>query len=138
MDPLTGAVAAVNPIIKWNFSVPGPKHLAVAIDNRTRRSFLSRLGPPGNVEGSLNPSDNTAQTEQIPKGPFTDGKEVLFVIAPLQVLGPPLLDELIAPVAFRAFDMIQYGKKFDPKLVIGTRGMTGTNPDAIEAWAFDP
>ncbi len=102
---MTGRVAARNPIIKWHFSVPGPKHLAVAIDNRTRRSFVSRLGPPGNVEGSLDPDENTAQTEQIPAGPFTDGKEVLLVIAPLQVIGPPLLDELVAPAAFRVFDM---------------------------------
>jgi hypothetical protein len=118
--------------------VPGPKHLAVALDNRTRRSFLSRLGPPGNVEGSLDPDDDTAQTAQIPAGPFTDGKEVLLVIAPLQVLGPPVLDELVAPAAFRAFDVKDYALKVDPRLPFGSRGMAGTNPDAIEAWAFDP
>ena len=137
-DPVTGQVAAVNPIIKWHFTVPGPKHLTVAIDNRTRRSFLSRLGPPGNVEGSLDPDERTAQTEQIPAGPFTDGKEVLLIIAPLQVFGPPLLDELVAPAAFRAFDVKSYSKKLDPNLALGTRGMSGTDPDAIEAWAFDP
>jgi hypothetical protein len=137
-DPVTGRVAAVNPIIKWHFSVPGPKHLAVALDNRTRRSFVSRLGPPGNVEGSLDPNERTAQTEQIPAGPFTEGKEVLLVIAPLQVLGPPLLDELVAPAAFRVFDLIAYSKKLDPELKFGSRSMSGTNPDAIEAWAFDP
>ena len=93
---------------QWHYSVPGPKHLAVAIDNRTRRSFPSRIGPPGNVEGSFDPNAVTAQTEQIPAGPFTDGKEVLLVIAPLQVIGPPLLDELVAPAAFRVFDMIAY------------------------------
>jgi hypothetical protein len=137
-DPLTGKVAAVNPIIKWHFSVPGPKHLAVALDNRTRRSFLSRLGPPGNVEGSLDPTERTAQTEQIPAGPFTDGKEVLLVVAPLQVLGPPILDELVAPAAFRVFDLKAYSSKLDPELKFGSRSMSGTNPDAIEAWAFDP
>ena len=137
-DPVTGRFPARNPTIKWHYSVPGPKHLAVAIDNRTRRSFVSRLGPPGNVEGSFDPDAVTAQTEQIPAGPFTDGKEVLLVIAPLQVLGPPLLDELIAPAAFRAFDLKEYSKKLDPKLRFGSRGMSGTDPDAIEAWAFDP
>ncbi|MGH8523607.1 MAG: hypothetical protein ACREXY_05150, partial [Gammaproteobacteria bacterium] len=55
-DPVTGRFPARNPVIKWHYSVPGPKHLAVAIDNRTRRSFVSRLGPPGNVEGSLDPN----------------------------------------------------------------------------------
>ena len=138
VDPVTGRTAAVNPIIKWHFSVPGPKHLAVALDNRTRRSFVSRVGPPGNVEGSLDPEANTAQTEQIPAGPFTDGKEVLLLIAPLQVVGPPLLDELIAPAAYKAFDALSYGSKLDPELAFGSRGMSGTNPDAIEAWAFDP
>ena len=137
-DPVTGRFPARNPTIKWHYSVPGPKHLAVAIDNRTRRSFVTRLGPPGNVEGSLDPSEKTAQREQIPAGPFTDGKEVLLVIAPLQVLGPPLLDELVAPAAFRVFDLKDYSKKLDPNLKFGSRGMSGTNPDAIEAWAFDP
>jgi hypothetical protein len=137
-DPLTGSVAARNPIITWHYSVPGPKHLAIAIDNRTRRSFLSRVGPPGNIGGSLDPDEKTAQTEQIPAGPFTDGKEVLLVIAPLQVLGPPLLDELIAPAAYRVFDAKAYSKKLDPNLRFGSRGMSGTDPDAIEAWAFDP
>lgn len=136
-DPVTGRFPARNPTIKWHYSVPGPKHLAVAIDNRTRRSFPTRLGPPGNVEGSLDPSAKTAQTEQIPAGPFTDGKEVLLVIAPLQVIGPPLLDELVAPAAFRFFDAFAYKSKLDPKLKFGSRGMAGTNPDAIEAWAFD-
>lgn len=137
-DPVTGRFPARNPIIKWHYSVPGPKHLAVAIDNRTRRSFVSRIGPPGNVEGSFDLTERSAQSEQIPVGPFTDGKEVLLVIAPLQVLGPPLLDELVAPAAFKVFDMVGYKSKLDPELKFGSRGMSGTNPDAIEAWAFDP
>jgi hypothetical protein len=133
-----GSVSAVNPPITWHFSVPGPKHLAVALDNRTRRSFLSRNGPPGNVAGSLDATASTPQTEQVPAGPFTDGKEVLLVIAPLQVLGPPILDEFVAPAAFRAFDVKDYETKLQPGLRSGSRGMMGTNPDAIEGWAFDP
>ena len=101
--------------------MPGPKHLAVALDNRTRRSFLSRVGPPGNVEGSLDPDENTAQTEQIPAGPFTDGKEVLLVIAPLQVIGPPLLDELVAPPPIASSTWSTYGKKLDPRLASSAR-----------------
>jgi hypothetical protein len=137
-DPVTGVFPARNPVIKWHYTVPGPKHLAVAIDNRTRRSFVSRIGPPGNIEGSLDPTAVTAQTDQIPAGPLKDGKEVLLVIAPLQVLGPPLLDELIAPASFRVFDAKSYSAKLDPNLQRGSRGMAGTDPDAIEAWAFDP
>ena len=138
VDPVTGRFPARNPIIKWHYSVPGPRHLAVAIDNRTRRAFVSKIGPPGNIEGSLDPNEETPQTEQIPAGPFTDGKEVLLVIAPLQVIGPPLLDELVAPAAFKVFDAKSYSAKLDPNLKFGSRGMSGTDPDAIEAWAFDP
>jgi hypothetical protein len=136
-DPVDGSVSAVNPVITWHFSVPGPQHLAVAIDNRTRRSFPSRLGPPGNVAGSLDRTAQTVQTEQIPAGPLTDGKKVLLVIAPLQVLGAPILDELVAPAAYRAFDAKDFSEKLQPGLRTGSRGMPGTNPDAIEAWAFD-
>ena len=127
-----GSVDETRPPMKWHFSVPGPQHLVIALDNRTRRSFVSRNGPPGNVALS-------AQAEQVPVGPFADGKQVLIVIAPLQVLGPPLLDELIAPAAYKVFDMVGFtkGGKARPGLKDGSRAMLGTNPDAIEAWAFD-
>jgi hypothetical protein len=139
-----GDYTAVNPPIKWHFSVPGPKHLLVGIDNRTRRSYVSRQGPPGNVA-------IPAQAEQIP-ATLPAGCELLVVAAPLQVLGPGLLDELIAPSAYRVFDVASYGTlNPSPKEELaeeekarielkdrGTRRMLGTNPDAIEAWAFDP
>src|SRR5262245_7690187 len=44
-----GRVAAIKPPVTWHFSVDGPKHRVVALDNRTRRSYGSRNGPPGNV-----------------------------------------------------------------------------------------
>lgn len=121
-----------NPPVKWHFSIAGAKHLVLAMDNRTRRSYASRVGPPGNVAIPI-------QSEQIPPGPLTDGKEVLFVIPSLPVIGPALFDELIAPASYRAYDVIDYGDlqgKPEEK-TLGTKGMVGTNPDAIEAWAFD-
>jgi len=139
-----GGYDAIVPPIKWHWSVPGPKHLMVGIDNRTRRSFVSRQGPPGNVAIA-------AQQEQIP-ATLPAGCELLVVVAPLQVLGPGVLDELIAPTAYRVFDAKSYSdlnpdadadKPAEERLqvdlkAIGTRRMVGTNPDAIEAWAFDP
>ena len=125
---LDAGLASTSPPIKWHYSVPGHKHDLLAIDNRTRRSFPSVLGPPGNVSVD-------AQKEQIPEQPLSPGSEVLIVIAPLQVIGPPTFDELIAPIAYRAFDLASH-KSLEKQA--GTRGMTGTNPDAIEAWAFDP
>ncbi len=136
---LDGSYDPVTPQIKWHWSYKGPKYLMVALDNRTRRSFVSREGPPGNVSVS-------AQKDQIPET-LPAGLDVLIVIAPLQVLGAGLLDELIAPAAYRAFDAAKYSDlnpevskedKDAQRKGPGTRRMIGTDPDAIEAWAFDP
>src|SRR5262249_55174510 len=116
-----------DPPVKWHYAVPGPRHLLLALDNRTRRSFVSRVGPPGN-------SALRGIQEHIPSGPLPAGIEVLVVIAPLPVLGPPAFDEIIAPLAYRVFDTVAYFKhNRDVR-----SGMIGTHPDAIEAWAFDP
>jgi hypothetical protein len=130
---LDGRVGAVNPPMTWHFKVDGAKHRVIGLDNRTRRSFASRNGPPGNV-------DIDAQAEQIPAAPLPGGRELLVVVAPLQVIGPPLLDELVAPLTYRIFDTVkgfQSGSALGPKSKTGSRGMLGTNPDAIEAWCFD-
>jgi hypothetical protein len=114
--------------VKWHFSVKGSRHLLIAIDNRTRRSFVSRIGPPSNLSAS-------ALVEQVPLGPLEAGLDVLVVIAPLPVIGPPTLDELVAPLVYRIFDVTA---RNDLEEQEGTKGMAGTDPDAIEAWAFDP
>lgn len=116
------------PPVKWHFSVKGSRHLLIAIDNRTRRSFVSRIGPPGN----LSPK---ALAEQIPAGPLEAGLDVLVLVAPLPVIGPPMLDELVAPLVYRIFDLTA---RNNLEKQAGTKGMAGTDPDAIEAWAFDP
>jgi hypothetical protein len=126
-------LAGANPPVKWHYSVPGEKHLVLVTDNRTRRSYVSRVGPPGNVAVTVLP-------DMIPAGPLPAGKEVVFVITSEPVLGPSMFDELFAPSLYRIFDVKDYnelqGKPEDKTL--GTRGQIGTNPDAIEAWAFDP
>jgi len=127
IDTLLG-LDGKDPPVRWHYSYKGPKHLLLAIDNRTRRSFVSRLGPPGNVSAA-------AMKEQVPDGPLPAGIEVAVVVAPLPVLGPPVLDDLLAPLIYRIFDLTAYS---DLAKHPGTKDMPGTNPDAIEAWAFDP
>jgi hypothetical protein len=130
-DP-DGTYAETRPPLKWHYGFTGPGFVVAGLDNRTRRSFVSRSGPPGNVAIS-------ALADQIPAAPLPGNAEVLIVIAPLQVIGPPLLDELVAPASYRAFDMASYTfeNKAREGLRGGSRGMAGTNPDAIEGWAFD-
>ena len=129
----------VKPPLTWHFLIDGPQYRVVALDNRTRRSYATALGPPGNVS-------TDALVDQIPLSPMPVDKLVLVVIAPLQVIGAPTLDEVVAPVSYRAFDAVAAAKgifstsdssALSPHSTTGLRGMTGTNPDAIEAWAFD-
>ena len=124
---LFGLDGAQKPPIRWHYTVKCARHLLIAIDNRTQRSFVSRIGPPGNVAISQ-------IAEQIPAGPLDAGLEVAIVIAPLPVVGPPVFDEVVAPLAYRVYDMASFFAEGDHNL----KNMPGTNPDAIEAWAFDP
>lgn len=67
--------------------------------------------------------------------PDPSGKEVWFVVSSLPLLGPPIFDEMFAPLLFKVFD----AKGVDAlQKNRGTRRMPGTNPDAVEAWCFDP
>jgi len=116
-----------SPLIKWHYTYEGAKHKVLVIDNRTQRTFVTFDGAPGNL--SFN-----GMKDLIPENPQPKDDEVLFVVAPLPVLGPSVLDELVAPLAYKSFDLKQY---FSGGNAVKS-GMQGTNPDAIEAWAFDP
>lgn len=123
-----GSYAETNPPLKWHYTVPGTKHQVIVLDCRTRRAFANRVSPPGNI-------GLTAQAEQIPETPPGDKKDVYIVVASLPVIGPPIFDELFAPLLFRVFD---FKKEGDLQADRGTKRMPGTNPDAEEAWCFDP
>jgi len=124
-----GRFAAVKPPITWHFGIDGPKHRVLALDNRTRRSYLSEIGPPGNVS-------TEALVDQLPPPPLPAGVEVLVVIAPLQVIGPPVLDEIVGRAIYRIFDAAHASDLADDTSS-GSRQMPGTNPDALETWALD-
>ena len=130
-EPLPdGRYGMVNAPMTWHFTVDGPKHVVAALDNRTRRSYVAEIGPPGNVAPE-------ALVDQLPRPPLPAGREVLVVIAPLQVIGPPVIDEVVAKAIYRIFDLVD-SELTDPAAVAGKRRMPGTNPDALETWAFDP
>lgn len=111
--------------LSWHFSLKGPKHLLLGLDCRTRRSFITRYGPPGNISDS-------ALKEQIPES-LPVGVEVAVVICSLPVFAAPLFDEVVAPLIYRFYDLKTYVQDGEQ----GIKGMPGTNPDAIEGWAND-
>lgn len=127
---LDGRYRAVRPPLTWHFTVDGPKHRVVALDNRTRRSYAAEIGPPGNVSPE-------ALVDQLPRPPLPAGREVLIVIAPLQVIGAGLLDEIVSPAIYRIFDLVKAGERAGDQ-VSGSRRMPGTNPDALETWSLEP
>jgi hypothetical protein len=110
-----------DPPVKWHYAIEGPKHRVQVLDCRTRRTFASRVSGPGNVSPE-------ALAEQLPPGPLPAGLEVLVLVSSLTVLGTPIIDELLGPMLFRLFDL-GHGN---------TSTMPGLNPDAIEAWPYDP
>ncbi len=116
-----------SPLLKWHFTYEGAKHNVLVIDNRTRRSYVNFHGAPGNL--SFN-----GMKDLIPENPSPKDDEVCFVVAPLPVLGPSLLDEVIAPLAYKTTDFIEFIAEGEEV----KSGMKGTDPDAIEAWTFDP
>jgi hypothetical protein len=125
-----GSYAETNPPLKWFYTVPGVQHQVLVLDCRTRRAYASRVSPPGNI-------GLTAQAEQIPDKPSPADRKVWLVVASLPVLGPPIFDALLAPLLFRVFDFADGSLRKDLEANRGTNRVPGTNPDAIEAWAFD-
>lgn len=120
--------APVNPPMKWHYTVDGPQFTVAVLDNRTRRGFASTFGPPANIAATM-------IDDQVPSAPLPAGRQVLLVVAPLQVLAPSVFDEIVAPGAYRAFDLGAPGKIGVGR---GSEAMPGLNPDAIESWALDP
>ena len=111
-----------DPPVRWHYHIDGQRHRVLVFDNRTRRAFPTRTSPPAN----LSPS---ALRDQIPEPPLPAGIELLVVLAPLPLLGLPMIDELGGPIAFRQYDVFHYNE---------VAGMPGTNPDAAEAWSNVP
>ena len=96
--PVDGSFPGTRPAIKWHFSVPGPS-TSPSRSTTARAAASSRATARRATSGSLDRQQR--RRSRFPPAPLPDGKEVLLVIAPLQVIGPPLLDELVAPAAFR-------------------------------------
>jgi hypothetical protein len=61
------------------------------MDSRTRRKFSGQNDYPPDLLGS-------SLEAQIPKGPLTDGREVLILISPAPVLGTTLFDKVAQPL----------------------------------------
>jgi hypothetical protein len=111
------------PVLKWHFTVDGPRHRVVALDTRTRRVYRSRYLPAG----LLSPK---ALDEQLPSPsvkPLPAGVEILIVLSATPVVLPSLSAKLIVPVKARWQEMNHHAEY---------RRLVGLEPDN-EIWPGD-
>jgi len=90
----------------WNYTVRSPKTQVIVLDTRTSRKFTGQGYLPPDLVG-------LDRDEQIPKGPLTDGRELLFVVSAAPVLGPDVIDALGWPLAQVAIDAVNFGAGVD-------------------------
>jgi len=90
----------------FNYVVPAPKMRVIVLDTRTRRKFTGNAYLPPDLVGL----DRDAQ---IPAGPLTDGRELVFIVSAAPVLGPGLIESLAWPLAQVAIDTVNFGKGLD-------------------------
>ena len=112
VDPHLGlANPTEGPTARFHYSVDGPRHRVVVLDTRTRRTYESavRHSPPKLLGSSMD--------SMLPKGPLTDGREMLVVVSAAPVLFPRIFDALIQPAAASVFDLKTHmvrTEAFDP------------------------
>ena len=93
----------IDPEVRFDYTVPGPRHLVRVIDTRSRRTHRGRLGPPKLLGNSLD--------AQLPPGPLTDGRDLLVVVSPVPILMPHAIEALVQPVASGIFDFASNAKR---------------------------
>jgi hypothetical protein len=107
IDTLAGVSGApITDLAVWNYTVPAPKMQVVVLDTRTRRKFTGHQYTPPDLVGQ-----NLAA--QLPAGPQTDGRELLFVVSAAPVFGPDFIEQLAWPLAQVAIDTVHFGKGLD-------------------------
>jgi hypothetical protein len=91
INTLLGLIPGAEPKFDFSYAVDGPTHRVVVLDTRTRREYRTPQSPPGLLSAA-------SLDQQLPAGPLPSGLEVLIVISPAPVLGPPLITDFAQPL----------------------------------------
>ena len=130
LDAFLGLTSpTASPTVRFHYTVDGPRHRVAVLDTRTRRTYdsASRHSPPKLLGSSLD--------AMLPKGPLTDGREVLFVVSAAPVLFPRIFDALVQPAAASVFDLQTHmvrTEAFDPARPAPT--IVGSENWDVEGW----
>jgi len=93
-------------MVRWNYQVPSPRSLMIVLDTRTRRKFAGQGDQPPDLLGA-------SRDAQLPVGPLSDGREMLFVVSAAPVFAPDVIDSIGWPAAQIAIDAKHLGRGLD-------------------------
>jgi hypothetical protein len=96
LDDPTGTGAAPRVAFHYHLDVAGAR--LVVLDTRTHREYGTPNGPPGLLTAA-------ALDAQLPIS-LTDDVPLLIVVSPAPVLGPRLIEEIVAPLGTRVYDLV--------------------------------
>jgi hypothetical protein len=126
LDQLLGLGSPLqDPEVRFDYTVPAPRHLVRVIDTRTRRRYKGRLGPPKLLGESLD--------MQLPAGPLTDGRDLLIVVSPVPILMPHAIEAIVQPLASNIKDFVA---NFKRKAQADNDGPPVSGPERfdVEGW----
>jgi hypothetical protein len=132
LDDPTGA-AAPTERVAFNYHVDLAGARVVVLDTRTHREYGTPDGPPGLLSAS-------ALDAQLPIA-LTDDLPVLIVVSPAPVLGPRLIEEVLAPAVTRAYDLYHLAFRNAAEAAAGgfdTRKPFGDLWLDVESWSARP
>jgi hypothetical protein len=132
IDPLLGLDKPdpSPPKATFHYSVAGAKYLVRVMDTRTRRTYAAKGDTPPRLLGS-------SMDAQVPKGPFTDGRELLVVISAAPVLFPRIFEALLQPVSALVFDLKHHMFGREEEKPGEITGLNGSEDKDIEGWRSD-
>lgn len=116
------------PKVTFHYSVASPRHMVRVLDARTRRTYRGRTGPPKLLGDSMK--------SQLPKGPLTDGRELLVVVSAAPIFFVGLIDSLVQPIAAAWFDLSENFKR-PAKSGFDGPPITGNEKRDVEGWGAD-
>lgn len=96
LDDPTGTGTAPRVTFNYHLDIAGAR--LVVLDTRTHREYGTPNGPPGLLTAA-------ALDAQLPIS-LTDDVPLLIVVSPAPVLGPRLIEEIVAPLGTRVYDFL--------------------------------
>ena len=131
LDDPTGGGPAQRVTFNYHVDLAGVR--LVVLDTRTHREYGSPDGPPGLLTAA-------ALDAQLPIS-LTDDVPLLIVVSPAPVLGPRLIEEIVAPLGTRGYDLYHLGWRnaaraeaagYDPRTPVGDLFLD------VESWGGRP